>query len=108
VCPAAFSVAIVVVAAQSGAGIRSKTPGTGDGYVARLLREAGLTPARARRRAVLAYAAYLGHAQLVLTTPGVLPRSDRARRAYVDEIADVLLTRVLRVRAGVVPGVLGA
>src|SRR6476469_4907127 len=28
VCPAAFSVAIVVVAAQSGAGIRSKTPGT--------------------------------------------------------------------------------
>ncbi len=63
------------------------------GYVARLLREAGLTPATARRRAVLAYAAYLGHAQLMLTTPGVLPRSDRARRAYVDEIADVLLTR---------------
>jgi hypothetical protein len=45
------------------------------GYVARLLREAGLTPAGARRRAVLAYAAYLGHAQLVLTTPSVLPRS---------------------------------
>jgi AcrR family transcriptional regulator len=78
------------------------------GYVARLLREAGLTPPRARRRAVLAYAAYLGHAQLVRTTPGVLPRSDRARRAYVDEIADVLLTQVLRVRADVVPGVLGA
>jgi hypothetical protein len=78
------------------------------GYVARLLREAGLTPARARRRAVLAYAAYLGHAQLVLTTPGVLPRSDRARRAYVSEIADVLLTQVLGVRASIVPGVLGA
>ena len=29
VCPAAFSAAIVVVAAQSGAGIRSNTPGTG-------------------------------------------------------------------------------
>lgn len=61
------------------------------GYVARLLRESGLTPAVARRRATLAYAAYLGHAQIAHTTPGVLPVTRRGRRALADELATALL-----------------
>lgn len=60
-------------------------------YVAGLLRKAGLQPAVAKRRAVLAYAAYLGHAQLVRTSPDVLPDTPRTRRALVDEMAAILL-----------------
>ncbi len=60
-------------------------------YVARLLRDTGLTPAVAGLRATLAYAAYLGHAQLAHTTPGVLPRTSRARNELIDELATVLL-----------------
>jgi AcrR family transcriptional regulator len=60
-------------------------------YVATLLRRAGLRPAVAKRRAILAYATYLGHAQLVHTTPDVLPDTARARRALVDEMTAVLL-----------------
>jgi AcrR family transcriptional regulator len=60
-------------------------------YVARLLRETGLPAATARRRATLAYAAYLGHAQLVRTTPGVLPASAKARRALLAEMVGVFL-----------------
>lgn len=60
------------------------------GYVSRLLRDTGLTPAVADLRATLAYAAYLGHAQLAHTTPGVLPRTSRARKALIEELAAVL------------------
>jgi hypothetical protein len=56
-----------------------------------LLRETGLTPAVADLRATLAYAAYLGHAQLALTTPGALPLTSRARKELIDELAAVLL-----------------
>ncbi|HZD14011.1 MAG TPA: hypothetical protein VE196_02540 [Pseudonocardiaceae bacterium] len=61
------------------------------GYVSRLLRETGLTPAVADLRATLAYAAYLGHAQLALTTPGALPRTSQDRKELIDELATVLL-----------------
>lgn len=60
-------------------------------YVAKLLRASGRSPAVAQRRAVLAYATYLGHAQLVRTTPGELPNTARTRRALVQEMAAVLL-----------------
>ena len=50
-----------------------------------------LTLAAADLRATLAYAAYLGHAQLPLTTPGALPRTSRARKELIDELAAVLL-----------------
>jgi len=52
-----------------------------------LLRSSGLTPAAAHRRATLAYAAYLGHAQLVLSVPGVLPQNTRGRRALITELS---------------------
>jgi AcrR family transcriptional regulator len=60
-------------------------------YVARLLRSGGLTPAVAQRRATLAYAAYLGHAQLAQSVPGVLPDSARGRRALITELGATLL-----------------
>ena len=60
-------------------------------YVARLLRSAGLTPAVAQRRATLAYAAYIGYAQLARSVPSVLPHNARGRRALVGELADVVL-----------------
>ena len=50
------------------------------GYIERLLVESGVSRAEARSRAVLAYAAYLGHAILEATTPGALPHSAAARR----------------------------
>jgi AcrR family transcriptional regulator len=60
-------------------------------YVASLLHAAGVTPAVARRRAVLAYSAYLGHAQLTQSTPDVLPQTSATRRALVAEMARALL-----------------
>jgi AcrR family transcriptional regulator len=52
--------------------------------------ELGLPPATARRRALLAYSAYLGHAQLSQTTPGLLPRGPAARRRYLEEVVTTL------------------
>jgi AcrR family transcriptional regulator len=60
------------------------------GYVTALFRQLGFTPARARRRAVFAYSAYLGHLQLLHSAPDVLPRSGSAA-AYADEALDALL-----------------
>ena len=55
-----------------------------------LFGELGLPPATARRRALLAYSAYLGHAQLSHTTPGLLPRGRAARHSYLDEVIATL------------------
>jgi hypothetical protein len=60
------------------------------GFTARLFERLGGSRPEAKRRALLAYSAYLGHAQLVHATPHVLPQSQSARRAYLD---DVLATR---------------
>ena len=60
-------------------------------YIARLLRGTGLTSAAAQRRATIAYAAYLGHAQLVHAVPSVLPQSTRGRRALAAELAEIVL-----------------
>lgn len=61
------------------------------GYVAGLLRAAGQPSAVATRRATLAYATYLGHAQLAQSTPAMLPRSAAGRRELLDEMMRVLL-----------------
>jgi AcrR family transcriptional regulator len=58
--------------------------------VATVLRRLGFSPAQARRRALLAYSAYLGHAQLARSTPGILPASRAARRAYLDDAISTL------------------
>ena len=62
-------------------------------YVAALLVETGLDKRAARRRAILAYTAFLGHAQLARSAPGVLPRSPAARRALLDEEVTALIGR---------------
>lgn len=60
------------------------------GYTAGLFREMGFTSQQARHRALLAYSAYLGHAELVRSAPGALPRGTAARRAYLDHVMAVL------------------
>ena len=52
--------------------------------------ELGLTPARARDRALLAYTAYLGHAQIAHATPALLPHG-RALTTHVDQVVEALV-----------------
>jgi AcrR family transcriptional regulator len=59
-------------------------------YCAGLFAQLGLGPAESRRRALLAYSAYLGHAQLAHSTPDVLPRSRAAKRSYLDHVLEAL------------------
>jgi AcrR family transcriptional regulator len=58
-----------------------------------VLRHLGFPPAEARRRALLAYSAYLGHGQLAHSTPGVLPATRAGRRAYLDDAIHALTTQ---------------
>ena len=60
-------------------------------YVERLIVEAGVRAPEARRRAVLAYAAYLGHASLSSAVPGLVPRDQDGRR----RIQELLLAMAL-------------
>jgi AcrR family transcriptional regulator len=59
-------------------------------FVARLFQRLGLSQAESRRRALLAYSAYLGYAQLVHATPELLPRTQAARRAYLNDVLTAL------------------
>lgn len=54
-----------------------------------LFAEQGLSKSQARDRALLAYAAYLGHAQLAHATPDRLPKGN-AFTTYVDRIVETL------------------
>jgi len=58
-------------------------------FLTALFTELGLSRARARDRALLAYTAFLGHAQLAHATPGLLPKG-RAFRAHVDQVVETL------------------
>lgn len=59
-------------------------------YLTALFTELGMSPARARDRGLLAYSAFLGHAQLVHATPEVLPRG-RAFGTHVRRVVDSLV-----------------
>jgi AcrR family transcriptional regulator len=61
--------------------------------IATVFRRLGFPRADARRRALLAYSAYLGHGQLAHSTPGVLPASTAGRRAYLNDAIHALTTR---------------
>ncbi|MFD5703335.1 TetR/AcrR family transcriptional regulator [Streptomyces lasiicapitis] len=61
-------------------------------YVAGLFADLGFPAAEARRRGLLAYTVYLGHAQLGHAAPSVLPGEDEFG-AYLDEALDVLMRR---------------
>jgi len=58
-------------------------------YLAALFAELGFDPEAAGRRALLAYTAYLGHAQLAHATPELTPRGPRLP-GYVDAVIAVL------------------
>ncbi|MFJ9848005.1 TetR/AcrR family transcriptional regulator [Streptomyces sp. NPDC101150] len=62
------------------------------GYVAALFAELGFTETEARRRALLAYSAHLGHTQLGHAVPQALP-TGAARSRYLDTVLDTLLRR---------------
>jgi AcrR family transcriptional regulator len=59
-------------------------------FLTRLYTELGLSPARARDRGLLAYTAFLGHAQLAHATPELLP-TGRAFKAHVDQVTETLM-----------------
>ena len=61
--------------------------------IATVLQPLGFPPAETRRRALLAYSAYLGHGQLAHSTPGVLPATRAGRRAYLNDAIRALTTR---------------
>ncbi|MDG4860576.1 TetR/AcrR family transcriptional regulator [Streptomyces sp. T-3] len=61
-------------------------------YVAKLFADLGFPEPEARRRGLLAYTVYLGHAQLAHAVPTVLP-AEGEFGAYLDEALDVLMMR---------------
>ncbi|RFU84745.1 TetR family transcriptional regulator [Streptomyces triticagri] len=62
-------------------------------YVARLFAELGFAEEEARRRGLLAYAVYLGHAQLGHAARGVLPPAGGEFSAYLDDALSLLMRR---------------
>jgi AcrR family transcriptional regulator len=62
-------------------------------YLAALFAELGFPAAEAERRALLAYTAYLGHAQLAHATPDLAP-GERDLPGYVDAVIAVLISGV--------------
>jgi AcrR family transcriptional regulator len=61
--------------------------------IATVFRRLGFPQAESRRRALLAYSAYLGHGQLAHSTPGVLPATRAGRRAYLNDAIHALTTQ---------------
>jgi AcrR family transcriptional regulator len=59
-------------------------------FAAELFQRLGFPRADANRRALLAYSTYLGYAQLVHATPQLLPQTQTARRAYLNDVLAVL------------------
>ncbi|WP_418959111.1 TetR/AcrR family transcriptional regulator [Streptomyces tritici] len=59
------------------------------GYVAELFERLGFPPETARRRGLLAYTSYLGHAQLQHAAPEALPQDP----AYLESVLETLMRR---------------
>ncbi len=62
-------------------------------YTTKLFGDLGFSAAEARDRGLLAFTAYLGHAQLARATPQSVPRDRAARRRYVDRVVALLTAR---------------
>ncbi|MGW2649680.1 TetR/AcrR family transcriptional regulator [Streptomyces sp. NPDC001393] len=63
-------------------------------YVAQLFADLGFPEPEARRRGLLAYTVYLGHAQLGHAVPSVLPPEEGGEfGAYLHEVLEVLMKR---------------
>jgi AcrR family transcriptional regulator len=61
-------------------------------YLSRMFGKLGFPPVEARQRSLLAYTAYLGHAQLSHATPDAAPAGD-ALPDYVDSVITTLTAR---------------
>jgi AcrR family transcriptional regulator len=61
------------------------------GYLVTMFRQLGFTPARARRRALFAYSAYVGQLQLIRSAPELLPPAGAAATAYAEDVLRALL-----------------
>jgi AcrR family transcriptional regulator len=59
-------------------------------YVAALFETLGFRCAEARRRSLLAYSAYLGHAHLAHSMPAVLALPPASQQRYLDEVVALL------------------
>jgi len=59
-------------------------------FAAELFQRLGFPRAEAKRRALLAYSAYLGHTQLVHATPQLLPQTKAAQGAYLNDVLAAL------------------
>jgi len=71
----------------------NRVTGARIGVIVGLFERLGFPADEARSRALLAYSAYLGHAQIAHSTPDVLPAGKAERRAYLDVILKVLTAR---------------
>lgn len=60
-------------------------------YVTSLFRDLGFPAARARRRALFAYTAYLGQLQLLRSAPDLVARRGPAGTGYADEVLGALI-----------------
>jgi AcrR family transcriptional regulator len=60
------------------------------GVTVEVLRGLGFDPAEARLRAMLAYSAYLGHAQLAHSTPEFTAQTEQDRRDYLEHVLQAL------------------
>ncbi|TWF76745.1 TetR family transcriptional regulator [Pseudonocardia hierapolitana] len=61
-------------------------------YLSRMFGELGFPPDEARQRSLLAYTAYLGHAQLAHATPDAAP-TGAGIPAYIESVIDTLTAR---------------
>ena len=62
-------------------------------YTAGLFRDLGFPAGQARDRGLLAFSAYLGHAQLAHATPHLVQRGAAARKRYVERVIALLTAR---------------
>jgi AcrR family transcriptional regulator len=69
-------------------------------FVAGRFQRLGFSRAQAKRRALLAYSAYVGHAQLVHATPQLLPRAQAAKRAYLNDVLVALTSPPIDAKLG--------
>ncbi len=62
-------------------------------YTSGLFRDLGFSAEAARERGLLAFTAYLGHAQLAHATPHLIEAEPEARRRYADRVIELLTAR---------------
>jgi len=73
--------------------VLARVTATRVGAITAIFARLGFTRAQARDRALLAYSAYLGHAQLAHSTPDLLPADRAGRRRYLDHVVRMLTAR---------------